>query len=119
MKRMVMALAVVAVLTVGSLASARVVDGPVSAFGQFIEGDTYDTWAVFCYGGEYVEVAIDGDDSTDLDLALVDSEGNIIALDDLEGDFAYLKVYVPQGGEYAFVVINHGPGANVYDIVAE
>lgn len=119
MKRMVMALAAVAVLVVGSMASARVADGPVGSAGEFIQGNSYYTWVVLCYGGEYVEVAIDGDDSTDLDLAIVDSEGNIIALDDSEGDFAYLKVYVPEGGEYGFVVINHGPGGNVYDIVAE
>ena len=116
MKRIVLALAVVVALAVGSLAQAGAWGGPQIFLGQTVLGGDYSYANVHFNGGQYAEVALDGYGVTELDLMVLDQYGNIVAADTFYGDDGYVGFYVPYGQTYTIVVVNHGSLANFFDL---
>jgi hypothetical protein len=108
MKRIVLALAVVAALAVGSLAQAGAWGGSQFFLGQSVLGNDFSYATVYFNGGQYAEVAMDGYDVTELDLMVLDRFGNTVAIDDYYGDEGYVSFWVPYGQTYTIVVVNHG-----------
>ena len=116
MKRIVLALSVVAVLAVGSLVQAGAWGGPQLFLGQSVQGNGYSYADVTFLGGQWAEIEMDGYGATELDLMVLDSYGNVVAADTYFGDDGYVRFYVPISQTYTIVVVNHGIFANFFDL---
>jgi hypothetical protein len=68
-------------------------------------------------GGEAAEVAVVGDGSTDLDLYIVDENGNMIAMDEGDTDECYVIWKPNWTGIFYITVVNRGTVYNQYALV--
>jgi hypothetical protein len=116
MKRIVLALSVMAVLGVGSLASAGAFGGPRLFLGEVVLGRDTNFAHVHFNGGQIACVELDGYGASDLDLVVRDSYGNLIAMDDNYSDDGYVSFYVPYSQTYTIFIVNHGYVTNVFDL---
>ena len=91
------------------------VGGPKSAMSVIAGGDTH-TYAINLRGGERTDIALIGDASSDLDLYILDSYGNLIIGDEGHTDIARLWVIPTITGSFTVVVKNYGPRANRYEM---
>ena len=68
-------------------------------------------------GGEAAEVAVVGDGSTDLDLYILDENGNLIAMDEATSDECYVIWKPNWTGVFFITVLNRGNVYNQYALV--
>jgi hypothetical protein len=68
-------------------------------------------------GGEAAEVAVVGDGSTDLDLYILDENGNLIAMDEASTDECYVIWKPNWTGVFYITVLNRGNVYNQYALV--
>lgn len=68
-------------------------------------------------GGEAAEVAVVGDGTTDLDLYIMDQNGNLIAMDEGETDECYVIWKPNWTGVFFITVLNRGTVYNDYALV--
>jgi hypothetical protein len=68
-------------------------------------------------GGEAAEVAVVGDGSTDLDLYILDENGNLIAMDEAASDECYVIWKPNWTGVFYITVLNRGNVYNTYALV--
>jgi len=68
-------------------------------------------------GGEAAEVAVVGDGSTDLDLYILDANGNLIAMDEGSSDECYVIWKPNWTGNFFITVMNRGTVNNQYALV--
>jgi hypothetical protein len=68
-------------------------------------------------GGEAAEVAVVGDGSTDLDLYIMDENGNLITMDESAGDECYVLWKPNWTGVFYVTVLNRGSVWNQYALV--
>jgi hypothetical protein len=115
-KRIVLALSVVAVLTIGSLVQAGAWGGPRLFISQSVLGNDYSYADVHFVGGQWAEVELDGYGVTDLDLVVMDSYGNAVAIDENYSDNGYVSFYVPFSQTYRIAVVNNGIFTNFFDL---
>jgi len=91
------------------------VTGP--ARGEYVlNGRCYQDFVVSFVGGERAEVAVDGDDDTDLDLFIYDQNGNLIISDTRAGDFGGVYWTPRWTGPFTIRVVNLGTVWNHYVI---
>ncbi len=81
-----------------------------------LNGRCYQDSVVTFIGGERAEVAIDGDDDTDLDLFIYDQNGNLIISDTRAGDAAGVYWTPRWTGPFRIRVVNLGTVWNHYVI---
>jgi len=86
------------------------------------------TWSIPAYGsrtfkwtftgGEVAEILFNGDDDTDLDFYVYDTDGNLLGSDIDATDYAYFSWYPPYTKQYVFKVVNRGSVYNNCRIVS-
>jgi hypothetical protein len=91
------------------------VGGPKSAVDIIGVGNTH-TYPLNLRGGERTDIALFGDASSDLDIYVFDSYGNLIVGDEGNTDIARLWVVPTVTGAFTVVVKNCGPRANRYEL---
>lgn len=116
MKRIVLVLSMVAVLAVGSLAQAGAWGGPRLFLSQTVGAQDFSYADVTFVGGQIAQIELEGFGATDLDLMVMDSYGNVVALDTSFGDDGYVSFYVPYSQTYTIAVVNHGYFTNYFDL---
>ncbi len=76
-----------------------------------------ETWPVPFFGASLAELAIIGDGSGNLDLAVTDDFGNQICQDTGPADTAYCSFYPAQNGTFKIIVENTSSTANTYHLL--
>jgi hypothetical protein len=112
------AAAVVAAAAVWGLAGAARADsknGP-HVIKETVKGNTIDVYTFFFREGEPAVVTVVGDGGTDLDLIVLDENGNLIDADDDPGDQC-LAMWTPKWtGKFTIKVVNQGRTPNRYTL---
>lgn len=85
----------------------------ISTVSTLAAGQT-DAWPQPFYGASLAEIAILGDENSNLDLKVMDENGNLVCLDIGPSDTAYCSFYPAQNGSFLINVGNTGTGANSY-----
>ena len=107
----IVALAAVAVM--GFQANAGDVTGP-NWHHDRVDANTTDVYKVTFEGGVEAGVAIIGDGDTDLDLSIIDSNGNeVVSQTDLS-DACFVEWTPPRTGQYEIKITNLGDVYNAY-----
>ncbi len=76
------------------------------------------TFSVCCNRGEYTQISVHGDGTTDLDLFVYDGYGRLVAQDTDSGDDCVATFFVTVGGNFRVVVRNFGGIYNDFTIGA-
>jgi len=113
MKKLTVALALIAALLVGTFAQAGHIRGPQVGQARCEANGSVAYYETFV-GGEMGVVAISGDGDTDLDLFVYDSNGRLVAQGVGLTDHETVRFYVPTTGTYRIVVRNLGNVWNQY-----
>ncbi len=82
-----------------------------------VNAEEANMYAVEFKGGEAAEAAVVGDGSTDLDLYIFDEDGNLIVLDEDDGDECYVMWKPRSTGVYVITVLNRGSVYNEFALV--
>jgi hypothetical protein len=94
--------------------------GRVGGPGEIVSvvgANSLDTYEINFIEGSLAEIALKGDNDTDLDLYVFDSNGNAIAKDIDYSDACYVS-WVPRWtGRYIVKIVNRGPLANRYGLL--
>jgi hypothetical protein len=106
----------VAVLAVGSLAQAGAWGGPRLFLSQTVAAKDFSYADVTFVGGQMARIELDGFGTTELDLMVLDSYGDVVAVDTSFGNNGYVSFYVPFSQTYTIAVINHGYFTNYFDL---
>lgn len=97
-------------------ASRGRVGGPGEIYGQ-VGALTYELYTVNFIEGQLAEIAVVGDNDTDLDVYVLDSNANLISRDDDYTDRCYVS-WVPRWtGKYYIKIINRGNVYNSYHLL--
>ena len=88
-----------------------------SDFGRYrLPGNMIHTFTRNLARGESVEVTVEGDTTTDLDVYVYDPFGNLVAKDDDSIDYCLVDFWAQYSGAYTIKVVNRGSIYNDYDI---
>ena len=112
---MATALTAIGLMMAGSQAAQAATKGTV----EVVEAYDVDVYPLKVAAGQTLEIAVDGDDSTDLDLYLIDPNGRVIASDDDSLDLCLVRKSVCTSGVYRLKVVNRGCEANLYTIAVQ
>ena len=98
----------------GATAQAGHPDGGLSKMDS-VNPDSYDTYRVVFYGGEFAQVRVHGYGRTVLALAVYDSAGNLVVVDnDRDGSDCLVTWVPPYNQTYTIRVINPASISNTY-----
>src|SRR5262245_34054162 len=117
MQRMVLGLAIVAILGAGSLAYAGAIGGPRWAVNQWLAPFHTVDYQVAFAGGQLANIAAEGNGATDLDMFVYDQYGNQVFFDTRYGDFCEAHFWVSYPQVYTVRVVNRGSLWNVFSLV--
>jgi len=79
---------------------------------------TSHVYTIEFLGAEYARVAVKGDGGTDLDLAVYDEGGNLVACDTDPGDTCFAEWVPERTGRFSIHVLNRDGLDNQYEIVS-
>lgn len=91
--------------------------GGASLHSDRVAAHSTDTWTIRFESGVQAEVGLKGDGTTDVDIHVYDSSGNLVAYDDDNGDVCLAKWVPTYSGEYSVHVINRDGVYNDYTLV--
>jgi hypothetical protein len=112
MFRKITSVALIACLTVSTLAlNADPVGGAKESYTS-VEANATDVYQLECYGEEATAIRIDGDNDTDLDLYVYDCNGNLIVSGESYSDYEEVVVTPFYRQTLTIKVVNRG---NVYN----
>jgi len=98
---------------VEGMSSRGAVGGPEQSEEFIRAGDTH-VWDMDFRGGEIAAVGIVGEGTADLDLLILDENGNTICLEEDETEVAGCQWIPRTTGPFAIAVANRGPSASRY-----
>ena len=84
-----------------------------------IEAHSTQEYTVWHRGGELTSIIVDGDRDTDLDLYVLDPNGDLVACDTDRTDYCVVSFFVPRTGQYTLRIANLGPVYNNCVITAD
>jgi hypothetical protein len=85
---------------------------------HYVAGYSTDVFTLTFRGGEDAVVAIDGDNTSDLDLYVYDENGNLIGADTDGSDLCVVRFHPRWTGPFRIEVRNMGRNGNRYEIAA-
>ena len=91
--------------------------GGASEHNDRVAAHGTDTWTIRFEAGVQAEVGLKGDGTTDVDIHVYDSSGNLVAYDDDAGDVCLVKWVPTYSGEFSVHVINRDGVYNDYTLV--
>ena len=91
----------------------------LAATASTLAPGTTETWTLNFYGGTYAELAILGDGTSNLDLAVTDASGTPICVDHGNADTAQCDFALRDNGAVTVVVTNVGEKADGYLLLTE
>lgn len=91
--------------------------GGASLHSDRVAAHGTDEWTISFRAGEEAEVGLKGDGTTDVDVHVYDSDGNLVAYDDDDGDVCLAKWVPTYSGQFSIHVINRSGVYNDYTMV--
>lgn len=91
--------------------------GGASLHNDRVASHGTDEWTIRFQAGVLAEVGLKGDGTTDVDIHVYDSSGNLVGYDDDNGDVCLVKWVPAYSGEFSVHVINRGGVYNDYTLV--
>jgi hypothetical protein len=113
MKKLILTLSLVGLMTVTSICEAGRIGGP-GGDAFTVQGYGSVTYNITFEGGRPAEVAIIGDGRTDLDIFVYDANGRLVAQGIGPTDIETVRWTPPQQQTYRIVVVNLGNSPNRY-----
>lgn len=91
----------------GSVVGVRTLEKTIGA-------GNYNEYEIEFEGGQFAEIGVEGDGSTDLDLYICDEDMNLLAEDVDYGDHCYCNWVPANTGKYVIRIYNRGDKKNSY-----
>lgn len=98
----------------GARASAR--ETKYGTLASTLEGKKEESFTWEVKAGIWLDVGVDGDGKTDLDLYVYDPTDRMICAAENDGDLEYCSVYTRRDGAYKIWVVNIGEEPNSYEL---
>jgi hypothetical protein len=113
MNKIIGMLTIVTTLAISAVSFAGAVGGP-KFVKQVVESRSTDYYQIAFRANEVAHVEVNGDDSTDLDCFVYDSNKNLVVQDVDSTDYCVLE-WVPRWtGVFTVFIKNHGYQSNMY-----